>query len=445
MESKSFETLASLKAYLASFDSGVLFRGQTTHYANGDGFPNISSSMDRKGCQPPLMFKWTHYAHEMLRLDPEFNGDFDTAQALLQHYGWRSFYVDCSSNYAVAAWFAANRFKLNPVFRITEDCFEEGFLVHRLRAEYVHNDEAGHLYVISREYVKAIGEVFDLETVPENIAARPNRQSGVLVGPIPFRNGARYLDASCVLAHIMAPSDLFREVAAEQGFAATTNLFPSPEEDRFLRYLQSLPLVELAGTGKTGLRVFAPALSIPDYDVRFHKISPDQMAFESPFWMADRQSDLAPEIAGATFFKVPDKFFHVWSFPEPMQFPTLRLLLEKYRTIVIESSRLLRYPLDIDSSKYMKGIVVALKGLLVAVRELVVIHPGHQVAGSSVLLGHHYKWNGDALQREITGDDCPCNNDPRHARLLTTLAAFSEMAMAARQVDSNIFELDEPK
>src|SRR5688572_30167882 len=99
---------------LANFLSSLggkeyLFRGQTGHYVRHDGSVSLPSSFARHGCIPTLMMKWTFFATDLLRLSgtatdgvaapPEF------VQALLQHYGWRSFFVDLTSSAAVASWF----------------------------------------------------------------------------------------------------------------------------------------------------------------------------------------------------------------------------------------------------------------------------------------------------------------------------------------------------
>ncbi len=58
-------------------------------------------------------------------------------QALLQHYGWRSFYVDCSACASVAAWFASHTFSQKNVIKLCEDCDELAIMMIKIRADYM--------------------------------------------------------------------------------------------------------------------------------------------------------------------------------------------------------------------------------------------------------------------------------------------------------------------
>ena len=92
MQTVRCENLKALKAFLATFDDGFLFRGQTSHYKTSNGNASLTSSFARKGCNPTRMYKWSFYASELLRMWGIVDANVDWVQALLQHYGWRSFY-----------------------------------------------------------------------------------------------------------------------------------------------------------------------------------------------------------------------------------------------------------------------------------------------------------------------------------------------------------------
>ena len=82
-----------------SVDAGdnFLYRGQTKHYG-GLNSPAIMTSFDRHGCIPPKMMKWSYYAHGALKYALGHAVDsMEFVQAVLQHYGWRSFYLDLTS------------------------------------------------------------------------------------------------------------------------------------------------------------------------------------------------------------------------------------------------------------------------------------------------------------------------------------------------------------
>lgn len=91
------KSVDELEAHFSKYKSGYLFRGQVKHYLDSNGFTSIPTSFSRHGCIPDVMFKWMHCAKAMIRgftgVD-YFNIDLELSQAILQHYGWRSFYVD---------------------------------------------------------------------------------------------------------------------------------------------------------------------------------------------------------------------------------------------------------------------------------------------------------------------------------------------------------------
>ncbi|QBQ56293.1 FRG domain-containing protein [Nitrosococcus wardiae] len=156
MQEIQIKSLVELQRAVTRFDGTHLFRGQTRHYLNAYGQLNIPSSFDRHGCMPPLMFKWTHYSKALIRA---FTGlDYHSlsmgmSQAVLQHYGWRSFFIDLTKSPHVACWFAANAYQENRSVQLCED-FEENpaQLIHRA-ASFSVSSEPGHLYVVDPNYL----------------------------------------------------------------------------------------------------------------------------------------------------------------------------------------------------------------------------------------------------------------------------------------------------
>jgi len=137
MELAEARTVQELMGLIAKLGDGVLFRGQTAHYEK-DGVPSIVTSFDRQGCIPPLMLKWARYANNLLDtfIGPEAH-TLDFSQALLQHYGWRSFYIDCSASAAVSAWFASHRYSDKSTIEIAEDYEERPMFLAKRRATSV--------------------------------------------------------------------------------------------------------------------------------------------------------------------------------------------------------------------------------------------------------------------------------------------------------------------
>jgi hypothetical protein len=55
------------------------------------------------------MLRWCRYAKSVLDIYlTGYSNPLESSQALLQHYGWRSFDVDCSTDPAVGTWFASH-------------------------------------------------------------------------------------------------------------------------------------------------------------------------------------------------------------------------------------------------------------------------------------------------------------------------------------------------
>jgi hypothetical protein len=106
------DSLEALVMHFARHSTGYLFRGQVKHYVDDASLVNIPTSFSRHGCVPDIMFKRSHYAKTMIRVfsgASYFDICLEVSQAIFQHYGWRSFYVDLTKFPQIAAWFAANQ------------------------------------------------------------------------------------------------------------------------------------------------------------------------------------------------------------------------------------------------------------------------------------------------------------------------------------------------
>ncbi len=226
-----------LRHLIAEYGQNALFRGQTTHYGQ-PGHPSVVASADRQICHPSTMLKWCTYSRNVLETflgrhknEPHF------VQALLQHYGWRSFYVDCSANPAVSTWFASHIYREDKHIEMSEDCNEEPVLLLKRLASYDFEDGDGHLYIIDKEEALRIGLV-DLSSVtlpgcrPRTIAQEAWLLGPLLGNPVPKK---------CFRAQITAPRSVLRDYAFSSGFACIDDLFPSIVEDPILNALLSLP------------------------------------------------------------------------------------------------------------------------------------------------------------------------------------------------------------
>lgn len=150
LEIYRIETLAELEELISKYGDEVLYRGQLNVYGEPEN-PSIIASFDRFECVSSETIKWMRYAEKVLEgvIGSHVN-DLHYVQALLQHYGWRSFFVDCSSSSAVSAWFASHKFVEEPLIHMCEDC-DENFLWERKKfAHYDFEPGEGHLYIISK-------------------------------------------------------------------------------------------------------------------------------------------------------------------------------------------------------------------------------------------------------------------------------------------------------
>ncbi|MBZ0099182.1 MAG: FRG domain-containing protein, partial [Taibaiella sp.] len=120
----SIENIDQLNAFLCNAKKSWLYRGQVSHYTDDQGNVSLPSSFDRLGCLPRDMFAWTHYSKLLLSTFSKidyFDQDKSRSQAILQHYGWRSFFIDLTRSFDVSCWFAANEFSMHYEMRMHED------------------------------------------------------------------------------------------------------------------------------------------------------------------------------------------------------------------------------------------------------------------------------------------------------------------------------------
>lgn len=268
--------LVGLKECLAAFGSAVLFRGQTEHFGTPEQ-PSANTSFDRHGCIPSEMLRWSRYADEILSAFTAQHSNLALNQAILQHYGFRSFFLDCSDHPAVSAWFAGNRYSDELSVELCEDCDERPLLLRKKMASYDAAEGVGHLYVLERAACEKVGLTDLTESAIVGARTRASVQSAHLLGPL--RKAP--LSAECFLAHIEADCAVFREFAAEFGLTSTCSLFPSSAEDPILDALLSLPWIPISGAANSleDIPAFRRGIELPEYDNSFVKIASPAVAF----------------------------------------------------------------------------------------------------------------------------------------------------------------------
>jgi hypothetical protein len=422
-------SLVELKQQLAPFGDAFLFRGQTRAYNAPDGSPVLNSTINRMGCIPPHMLKWSFYANELLR-----RGGFDVRrhdalhfnQGLLQHYGWRSFFVDLSASSAVAAWFAGHSFVSKRGWQFCENSFEEPAMLGVQQTRYNDHAGAGHLYVLNKELLKEnrhnlVSLVDDLTT---DCLTRFQAQRAWLAS---IFLDQRRLEPVAVAAQITAPAEVFRELAVVAGFNATDDLFPGPDKDKMLQNLLSLPRMKIP-LHDPPFPFYLRSLEIPEYQDTFVKHLPITTTLASSLWLSDVTENADREL----WLRVPeDTFYGHTEMGKPM--PRLSAYFRSNAVTNIETDGLICYPAQEGFSTYEKGISVrqATNGRL-EVCGISIDYASDRVSGGGVARGYMYKLTDDCLVRSPTDTDCPCGDPDRHLLHLQALAILEEMLATAK-------------
>jgi hypothetical protein len=435
METVECETSEELEKFFKNLAPGVLFRGQTKEYSRADGGPDIRTSFDRHGCVPPRMLKWWHYSRAILSTYVKgFDGltDLATDQAILQHYGWRSFFLDSTTDPSVACWFAGNSYRSERSAELIEDCFEDPLFVLRQTAWYEPADERSCVYVLNRKALRA----HDLQTVDLveiTTAAGRHRclaQAAFMVGPL---NG--FLPDDCISARVYARSSLFRSYAAQFPEMTCEALFPGPAVDPVMAALLSIPWVKRqvddSNTGKD-IDFFDRGLPLPEYEVRGIRRTGSSTAYYRRFWLADA-ARLGMPFADTTFFLTQEALYHGSASGE-LLFPHLTRLLRERTSIAVEIDGLVRHPYAGRSAQYGKGIYLeALQDGVLFVTELVVDHPGTRPSGFGITRGCYFRADKRFRWHKIEHpEQCDCGRPTHHAHHLV-IAEHFEHALKERK------------
>jgi len=415
-------TVDELIALLAKFGGNVLFRGQTSHYEK-DGKPSVDSSFHREGCIPSETLQWSRYVRNVLDvfIKPE-NDKLDFQQALLQQYGWRSFYVDCSSNAHVAAWFASHTYSDRRTCEMSEDFEERPVILCKKMAQYDFEEREGHLYRFDKSAAAMSGLVDLAALTIEEFRPRPVAQSAWLLGPL--RGGS--VPDTCFQARIKASRRVLREYAALGGFGDTNTLFPPEKEDPILHALLGLPWrkIESPRDPKFTIPVFKRALDLPEYQQASLKIAWPHTAFFSGTKISDSFRSIDGDHVGGIVLSVPNiALFGLADTNTPMRFPKVEVLVRENGTSCFEIDELIQYANMGHLTVYQKGIaVVPHEESLFEVCALFVEHPGLDMVRAGLNHGRFYRIESDGLWvREPDKRECDCGNDSIHNEHISAL------------------------
>lgn len=417
------ETLAQLSEALRGISPDALFRGQTEEYLEPDGTPSISTTFSRHRCIPSRMIKWFHYSRLILSsfvkdFDPRSDAAID--QAILQHYGWRSFFVDATEDAAVAAWFAANKFSSDQVVELCEDCWEDPVLKVRTYAKHEQASGAGCIYAISRKALRSLNinavDLVEITTVtgtPRFLA-----QSAFMIGPL-----QRTLPIECLIAKITAPAEVFAAYAKGNGNLSMEKLFPDEDSDPVLSSLLSLPWVKRDVDGG-GIDVFDRGLPLPEYYDGYVKIAGSSTVFYRRFWI----DDLAQHdgVFRPTSYFTSESLYHGTA-SDPTLLPALAALVREKKEVAVEIDGFVYHPYG-EPDTYGKGIFLRLEpDGSILLSELLVSQEGGRPTGFGIARGRFYSSDENGRWTRVPHpEECDCGHDQHHEHHLIVAKHFEQ-------------------
>jgi hypothetical protein len=209
----------------------VVFRGQQIDRAL---IPSIlrkdSNPAARGGCIPWLMMNWQAYVKKLVEMFEKSDIAHGQIDAVMQHYGYRSFFVDVTLDIKIALWFALHKF-------------------HSDRTPcYVDEELKSAIYQWARFYASDNGVVYVIAIPKESSERFIN-----LTKTMPKEAARIHCQSACALYYSrnLKPLDDFivaKIEVTDKGWYKGSNLdlkskelFPLPKDDLFYRRLCTIP------------------------------------------------------------------------------------------------------------------------------------------------------------------------------------------------------------
>jgi hypothetical protein len=384
------------------------------------------------------MLKWIFYTNELLRRGGIHAEQLKTGhltQGLLQHYGWRSFFVDLTASPAVAAWFASHSFSSKRSWQFCENSFEEPVMLGEQTAHYTDHGGAGHLYVLNKEQLKESGHelVSLVDDLTTDCVTRFQVQQAWLAGL--FLKQER-IDPLAITAEITASASVFKELSEAAGFKATDSVFPSPDDDKILGNMLRLPRIKI-DMPNPPVPFYLRSLEIPEYQDSYVHHLPLSTVLYSKMWLSEATAEAKKEF----WLHVPEETFY-GDIGTDGALPKLCELFRAHEVTNIETSGLICLPAWENRATFEKGISIRRRQNMVEVCGIAVDYQSDRLIGAGADKGYHYEMVDDRLVRRQSPNDCPCGDPARHKLHLRGLAVLEDMLIDAKiQRSGNVIDV----
>lgn len=438
------KNLKELQDKVNSYNSDFLFRGQTKNYSNEKYQNSFLTSFERQPCVPSFHIKWNYYCYNILKwlsiqnfFSYEEDDDIEKyVQALLQHYGWRSNFIDLSSNIAVSSFFASFKYEDNRTIQMVEDCYENGVFDMRNTSRYIKStEEYGVIYVFDKSLLEmnAKSSLINLQDCLCDENLRPIRQNGYLIENID--NSLNDILNASLKEVLFIETNVLIDYCMKENIDQDY-LFPSNDIDIIYKELLSLPRKEFIDEQGKRTNFYKQPFFIPEYNINFNKFKDKSVAFYSTKWLIDdfmefcdkkRKNNM--EVFFRTAYKIKvydDTPFHI-SPAIDLSINGLKVFdyIKERQKIIIEFNNIFKYSLNADC-EYQKGIICEYISDSVKISELGVIYTGKQIQGMYAKLPYYYTFKDNKFCKIKGENECMCNDYELHIHLLKVVQVLLE-------------------
>lgn len=242
-------------------DRIIVFRGQVTDYPLTASIFRGDSSLPAPSCDPFLTANWSNYCRRLLTSlsGGKIKTDFihPAELALMQHYGYRSFFVDVTEDPEIALWFALSKFVKKTVPIYVDNLRLRSAKLTWARYQTV---SSGFIYVLGIDEELLGQRYISLTKLMPSVATRVFRQKSGAISCGGKRRGADDL----VLCKMEISNPDMNLINKAEKYT-TKFLFPPPYEDRVYKCLCTIPYYVPIGReiGPVNIQLAEPMLPVP--------------------------------------------------------------------------------------------------------------------------------------------------------------------------------------